>query len=101
MKALESLGKAFAISNPERVPANLGELLPYVTTPEQKAAVAKQIQFQESDPATKAIAAVMKAFIDGNPGVMPRDTADLLHHATTPEQQEAVRAINLQFPGEK
>jgi RNA polymerase sigma factor (sigma-70 family) len=45
--ALEKVVGAFAAANEGRKPANLSDLLPYATTPDQQAALRKRIELQE------------------------------------------------------
>ena len=75
INTLEQVVKAFAVANPGRSPADISEMLPYATTPEQQAALRKQIDLQQSIPPRRRMPPCSKRLLprilDGHPGAIP------------------------------
>jgi hypothetical protein len=99
---LEAVATAFVAAF-GRAPKSMAELLPYATTPEQKAALRRQMEMPSplDMPDMEILQALATTFAAAHPGrTQLIEMNELLPYATTPEQKAALsKVIAAQKPG--
>jgi hypothetical protein len=91
---LEAVATAFVAAT-GRAPKSMAELLPYATTPEQKAALRRQMETPSpvDMPEMEILQALATTFAAAHPGRTSVGMEDLLPYATTPAQKAALQKV--------
>jgi len=90
--------KAYQEANNGASPNDGLELAPYLTTPEQKAAL---LRLENLPPEAAALGPALQAYVAAHPGQVPTRASDLLPYVKTAEEKTALQKVQQMRNGQR